>query len=162
MRIATPCSENLDAMPRNSQGDFLCDKCDRAVVDLRRAPRKRALSVIADLRKVGDGSVCVRVNAKRDGTPVFAPDPSPFARFVGPIALVGSLAACSPQVARSERSTTPATLVEHAAGSNVPPGTTTHTTPAVGVGQPPPGSVVNASTIPPEVVPMAGGLAFSD
>jgi hypothetical protein len=46
MRVATPCSENLDAMPRNAAGDYLCTKCDRAVADLRRVPRKRALAVI--------------------------------------------------------------------------------------------------------------------
>jgi hypothetical protein len=160
MRIATPCSENLDAMPRDAQGDYLCGKCDRAVVDLRRAPRKRALSVIAGLRRQGDGSVCVRVNAKRDGTPVFAPDPSPLARFVGPIALVGSLAACSPQM--SARDTTPVTLVAHeGSNSNLPSGTQTQTTTVVGT-QPQPGGVQNVNVMPPDITPMAGGLAFSD
>lgn len=155
MRIATPCSENLDSMPRNAQGDYLCGKCDRTVVDLRNARQKRALKVIETLRKEGDGSVCVRVNARRDGTPVFAPDPSPFARLVGPIALVGSLAACSPQMARSEQRTTPVTLSDNAHDTNA----NTTTTTAVYVPRPVHQNVQNAST-QPDTIPMAGGLAF--
>src|SRR5207342_3751142 len=96
-------------------------------------------------RAQGDGSVCVRVNAKRDGTPVFAPDPSPFARFVGPIALVGSLAACSAQTTQSAHDTTPVTLVAHeGSNSNVPPGTHVQTTTLVGT-QPQPGGVQNVN-----------------
>ena len=164
MRVASPCSENLDAMPRDAEGNYLCGKCDRAVVDLRSARRKRALAVIDSLRKQGDGSVCVRVNATRDGTPVFAPDPSPLARFVGPIALVGSLAACSPQMSQTDRGTTPATLSatrDPSSNSNVPPGsqptTTIVTTPVAPTG------VQNVNTSIPEITTaVAGGLAFAD
>lgn len=161
MRVATPCTENLDAMPRNADGDYLCSKCDKAVVDLRRTPRKRALAVIQGLRAQGDGSVCVRVNATRDGTPVFAPDPSLLSRFVGPVALVGSLAACAPQM--TERATTPSTFVGHE-GSNTNGTGTQHTTtpPVQAQTQPTQPGVQNVNNPPPEITAVAGGLAFAD
>ncbi len=161
MRVATPCSENLDAMPRDAEGAYLCGKCDRAVVDLRRAPRKRALAVIAGLRKVGDGSVCVRVRATRDGTPVFSPDPSPLARFLGPIALVGSLAACTPQGRGADHGTTPATLVETTATHGNGNGTPGTTRPVVSAVPADPGRATNVSFPQPDVTDVAGGLAFS-
>lgn len=165
MRIATPCSENLDAMPRAANGDVHCTRCERTVVDLRSATRKRALSVIQGLRSEGDGKVCVRVRAHRDGTPVFAPDPaSGFARFAMPLAMAGAVAACAP-TASSDRDTTPVVAVHE----GVP-------TPSEnGNGARPPASVVittdgstpsqvrNVNNVtPPDVIPMAGGLAFSD
>lgn len=162
MRVATPCSENLDAMPRNAEGDPLCSKCDRVVADLRRVPRKRALAVISALRRQGDGSVCVRVRATRDGTPVFAPDPSPFARFVGPIALVGSLAACSPQGLAAAPGTTPVSVVDTTPGHDNANGQAgTHATPVVSTTQPVPGRAQNVSYPPPDIADVAGGLAFS-
>ena len=162
MRVASPCTENLDAMPRTKDGAFLCGKCDRAVVDLRRAPRKRALAVIDGLRREGDGSVCVRVRATRDGTPVFAPDPSPLARFVGPLALVGSLAACSPGVSAG-RGTTPIVLTDALpepvpANGNGTPGTQ----PVRAVVAPPvTPTTTNVSYPDYDVTEVAGGLAFS-
>ena len=49
-RIAAPCTEDLEAMARTERGSF-CDKCQHEVVDLRRAPKKRALAVLAELRR---------------------------------------------------------------------------------------------------------------
>ena len=156
LRIVTPCSENLDAMPRTKDGAYLCAKCDRAVVDLRHARKKRALAVIAELKRESqDGSVCVRVRATGNGVPVFAPDPSPFARFIGPVALATSLAACSAQTSAVAHDTTPAVLVEQRVPSNgnaptsVPPThavTTPTTTPR------------NVSYPPPVIYEVAGGL----
>ena len=161
MRVASPCSEDLDAMPRDGEGNYLCSKCDRAVVDLRGARRKRALAVIEGLRKQGDGSVCMRVNVKRDGTPVFTPDPSPLARLAFPIALAGSLAACSPQMERSQQVTTPVTLTagnDPSTNSNTPgPGQVSS------VVTPPRPTVHNVNTSIPEITTaVAGGIAFAD
>ncbi len=168
MRIATPCAEDLDAMPRTADGDVHCTKCDRTVVDLRRASRKRALAVIHALRSEGDGKVCVRVRAHRDGTPVFAPDPSPLARFAMPLAMAGAVAACAPSAA-SERDTTPVVALHETEGTPTPfengnevPPTTTVAVTLQGSPHPVP-HVSNVNVVvPPDVVPMAGGLAFSD
>jgi hypothetical protein len=96
-RIAAPCTEDLDAMARTERGSF-CDKCRHEVVDLRRAPKKKALAVLAELRRASPtGRVCVRTIARPDGTPVFGADPpGAFARYAAPIALATSLAACTP------------------------------------------------------------------
>lgn len=111
MRIATPCSEDLDAMEKTERG-FFCDKCQHDVVDLRRTPRKKALKVLAELRSQAQGAkVCVRVMARPDRTPVFLPDPpSAFARLAAPIALATSLAACAPQ---SRETTAPVAAAVH-------------------------------------------------
>ena len=84
MRVVSPCTENLDQMPRTRDGSF-CTKCEKNVVDLRRVPKTRALAVLSELREASDGLVCVRVLA-RDGVPVFPPDPSRFARLSLPMA----------------------------------------------------------------------------
>ena len=171
MRIATPCTENLDAMPRAGLGVH-CTKCDRDVVDLRRVPSKRALAVIDALRAQGDGKVCVRVRATRDGVPVFAKDPSPLSRFALPMALAGSLAACAPSVGAG-RGTSPVAVL--------PVGETTAQEPGNGNGTSASTSTSTSTTVPvvvpvghaplptqqpgvgpvPEHVEMAGGLAFS-
>ncbi len=118
MKIATPCSENLDAMQKTERG-FFCDKCQHDVVDLRRTPKKKALAVLNDLRLTSSGKVCVRVMARADRTPVFLPDPpSMFARFAAPIALASSLAACAPS-SRSE-STPVIARVEVTSGTETP------------------------------------------
>ena len=172
MRIATPCSENLDAMPRAANGDVHCTKCDRDVVDLRRATQKRALAVIQALRTEGDGKVCVRVRAHRDGTPVFAAEPaSGLARFAMPLAMAGAVAACAPS-AGGDRDTTPVVAVHESVptpsenGNGVRPlatgvGTTATSTTATSTTTSSHVSNVNV-VVPPDVVPMAGGLAFSD
>ncbi len=108
MRIARPCTENLDAMERTPSGGFACTRCELEVVDLRRATRRRALAVLDGLR-AGGGRVCARVRAKADGTPLFRSDPPWLARLAGPIALAGSLTACAP-TASSARAATPITL----------------------------------------------------
>ncbi len=162
IRIATPCSENLDAMPRDASGAYLCSKCDRAVVDLRRASRKRALAVIGALRAQGDGSVCARLFVRSaDGAPVFAPEPSRLARVVGPLALVGSLAACAPQTLAADQGTLPVAVSAPEGGNgNGAPGRAS----AAVVTTPPPvrPSAQNVSYPPPDITAVAGGLAFSD
>lgn len=169
MRIATPCAENLDAMPRAANGDVHCTQCDRDVVDLRRATQKRALAVIQALRAQGDGKVCVRVRAHRDGTPVFAAEPaSGLARFAMPLAMAGAVAACAPS-AGGERDTTPVVALHESVptpsenGNGVRPptavvGSTTTRSTTTPTSRPP----GNVNVVLPEVVPMAGGLAFSD
>lgn len=162
IRVATPCSENLDAMPRTADGAYQCGKCQRDVVDLRRATRKRALAVIGALRAQGDGSVCARLNVRSDGTPVFVPEPSVLARFVGPVALAGSLAACSAQSVEHV-TTTPVAIsetVSDTSGSNANGTPGTQTTPVAA--RPPVTPSQNVNVSYPDVTPMAGGLAFSD
>lgn len=159
MRIASPCTEDLDGMARTHDGSF-CTKCEKNVVDLRRAPKKRALAVISELRATGDGQVCVRVRATRDGVPVFASEPSRFARLAMPMALAGSLAACAPSSATTSHDTTPVAVVvesERPTNGNGSPGAqpvTVTTTPATTT------DTTNVS-YPTDVVEMAGGLAFS-
>jgi len=162
MWIPTPCSENLDEMPRDAEGNARCTKCERSVVDLRSVRRKRALAVIAGLRSHGDGKVCIRANVRADGTPVFAPDPSPLARFVGPIALVSSLAACAPEASHVDRGTTPVAhvLEQHENTNGTPPVTTTTVSTPV---QPATGyRNVNNTPVPDITTAVAGGLAFAD
>jgi hypothetical protein len=155
MRIATPCRQDLDSMPRAESGlGVHCTACDRDVVDLRRAPKKRALAVIDQLRRSGDGEVCVRVRATRDGVPVFRNDPSPLARFALPAVLAGSLAACAPS-AGVDRATTPVAMIpteqEPVTNPNV-----NGTTPVVVAVQP-----TTVQTQPVfDTVEMAGGLAW--
>lgn len=160
MRIPTPCRENLDAMPRTADGAH-CARCDRDVVDLRRTAKKRALAVIADLR-ARHGQVCVRVRATRDGVPVFAKDPSPFARLTLPMALAGSLAACAPS-AGADRDTTPVAML-----STVQQPVNHNEVSAVAPLAVP---VSNTSPLPPQqpgVVPVldlvdvAGGMVFAE
>lgn len=167
MRIVTPCSENLDAMEKTERG-FFCDKCQHDVVDLRRTPKKKALKVLSALRaealrdpKSG-GKVCVRVMARADRVPVFAPDPpSAFARLAGPIALATSLAACAPS---SHESTTTVAAVVHetTGGTSTTNNNGRVVSPAVvgvvsGNPQTPPTDLVAFD--PP--VDVAGGLAYS-
>lgn len=164
MRIATPCSENLDAMEKTERG-FFCDKCQHDVVDLRRAPKKKALAVLSDLRArasaAGSARVCVRVMA-RGGVPVFAADPpSAFARYAAPIALATSLAACSPTT--SAHGTTPVVLVQRPEGEPPAPNGNGRvvTTPIVvgvvsGNPQTPPTGVISYDPM----VDVAGGMAF--
>lgn len=160
MRIQTPCSQDLDSMPRAQGGTGVhCTACDRDVVDLRKAPKRRALAVIDQLRRTGDGKVCVRVRATRDGVPVFQKDPSPLARFALPAVLAGSLAACAPS-AGADRATTPIAMIpteqQPVTNPNVN-GTSVVVvvTPSTGV------TPVSAQVGPvPDTVEMAGGLAW--
>lgn len=166
-RLASPCTENLDTMPRTADGAYLCGKCEREVVDLRRATKKGALAIVDEIRKQGDGSVCARLNVRPDGTPVFAPEPSRLARFVGPMALVGSLAACSPQSRAADPGTTPVAFVgttqPETEGTNTngndTPGTTP--TPVTTVQPTTHANTQNVVYPQPDVTPMAGGLAFT-
>lgn len=164
MRIPTPCSQNLDAMPRGASGEAHCTACDRDVVDLRRTPQKRALAIIQDLRAQGDGSVCVRVRATRDGVPVFKKDPTVLSRFVMPAMMAGSLAACAPS-ASADRTTTPIAMIpteQLPVASNVntfdPISTTTPVVVPVSTGRTP----TQQPGVAPiyDTVEMAGGLAW--
>jgi hypothetical protein len=165
MRIHKPCREDLDAMPRAASGPGVhCTSCDRDVVDLRRASKKRALAVLEEIRRSGDGRVCARVRATPDGVPVFAKDPSPLARFAMPAVLAGSLAACAPS-ASSDRATTPIAMIPTeqsplATNANTGTGTSTGTPVATSV-------VYGAGRTPvqqpgayPEIVEMAGEMAY--
>lgn len=166
MRIPTPCSENLDAMPRTGDGVH-CSRCDRDVVDLRRATKKRALAVIAGLRASDpEGKVCVRVLATPEGVPAFAKDPSPLARFALPAALAGSLAACAPG-ASLDRGTMPVAVL--VAGTEQTP-LSTNANGVVSGGSAPVVTPISGTRTPPEQpgvgpvpehVEMAGGLAFA-
>jgi hypothetical protein len=162
MRIESPCTENLDGMARTRDGSF-CAKCEKDVVDLRRVPKKRALAVISELRARGDGQVCVRVRATRDGVPVFRSEPSRLGRLALPMALAGSLAACAPTPGTAAHLTTPVTIVaeQRTNGNGTPDAqpVTSTTTPVTGT-TPPVTDTTNVS-YPPETVEMAGGLAFA-
>lgn len=162
MKIATPCSENLDAMEKTARG-FFCDKCQHDVVDLRRTPKKKALAVLSELRaSSGSGKVCVRVMARADRTPVFLPDPpSVFARFAAPIAFAGSLAACAPS-SRTE-GTPVIARVEITSGTEAPATDNVNGRPVVAPVTPRP----NQQNPPVDTVvfdhgmeDMAGGLAW--
>ena len=155
MRIASPCTENLDGMARTPDGSF-CSKCEKNVVDLRRTPKKRALAVISELRAGGDGQVCVRVRATRDGVPVFRNEPSRLGRFAMPLALAGTLAACAPSSSTAIH-TTPIAMTETAGQTN---GNTTVVTVTTTTTVPVTTGTTNVS-YPTDVVEMAGGLAFS-
>jgi hypothetical protein len=164
MRVASPCTENLDGMARTPSGSF-CAKCQKNVVDLRRVPKRRALAVISELRASADGQVCVRVRATRDGVPVFPNEPSRLGRFAVPLALAGTLAACAPSSATTLDGTTPIAQVaetEGAANGNGAPGAHPVTGTASAVVTTP-GTTPGTTnvTYPTEVVEMAGGLAFS-
>ena len=157
MRVASPCTENLDEMRRTKDGSF-CVKCEQNVVDLRRVPEKRALAVISELKAAGDGLVCVRVRATRDGVPVFQKDPSRFGRLTLPIALAGSLAACTPSSGAMEQRTTPiAVVVDHAGQTN---GTSARGTAPLTTVIATPRTTPNTSNVsyPTDIVEMAGGL----
>ncbi len=159
MRIASPCTEDLDRMARTRDGSF-CAKCAKNVVDLRRVPKKRALAVIAELRAAGDGQVCVRARATRDGIPVFANEPSRLSRFALPMALAGSLAACATP-STTPRDTTPVALVRDADGQangNGTPGASLTRVTTVA-----PEDLTNTAnvSVPTDTVDMAGGLAFT-
>jgi hypothetical protein len=160
MRIQTPCSQDLDSMPRaESGGGVHCTACDRDVVDLRKTPKKRALAVIDTLRRTGDGKVCVRVRATRDGVPVFQKDPSPFARFALPAVFAGSLAACAPS-AGADRETTPIAMIPTEQQPVTNPNVNGTATVVVVT---PVSHVTGGSTQPgaiPDHVEMAGGLAW--
>ena len=169
MRIPTPCTQNLDAMPRATAGIGVhCTACDRDVVDLRRTPKKRALAVLAELR-ARDGRVCVRVRATPDGAPVFARDPSPFARFALPAALAGSLAACAPS-ASADRGTAPTAALSAPSGQVETSGSSVATVLVRPAPHPSGGPVVTAVSHAPAQQPgvaptyveieMAGDMAF--
>jgi hypothetical protein len=105
--------------------------------------------------------MCARERQARRHAGLFAPDPSPFARIALPMALAGSLAACSPQMERSQQATTPATLTagnDPSTNSNTPgPGQVSS------VVTPPRPPLHNVNTSIPEITTaVAGGLAFSD
>ena len=160
MKIARPCTENLDAMARTETGGFACTRCELEVVDLRRATRKRALRVLAELRAEG-GRVCARVRAQPDGTPLFRSDPSFLARFAGPVALASSLAACSPSATTSRTAATPITLSHSSTfgGNGNGPTAPLTGTPTSRVEPPPAASTSNVAGEPIELE-MAGEMAW--
>jgi hypothetical protein len=159
MLIARPCTENLDAMARTETGGFACSRCELEVVDLRRATRKRALTVLAGLRAEG-GRVCARVRARPDGTPLFRTDPSFLGRFAAPVALASTLAACSP-AASTARTATPITLSHASSFGGNGNGTAAPVTvaPTSRVPPTPAPSTANVSAEPIEVE-MAGEIAW--
>jgi len=158
MRIAHPCSENLPGMPK-TPGGVHCSRCNRDVLDLRRVPQKRALAILAEKRQL-DGRVCAWVRATPDGTPVFSPDPSRFARFAGPAVVATVLTACAPSAAHHE--STPIAFAPPTPAPTSGGSTNASPTPVMAtVDTPPPVSPVRpASNLPPIELEMAGEMAF--
>lgn len=160
-RIAAPCTEDLDSMARTERGSF-CDKCQHEVVDLRRAPKKKALTMLADLKRASPtGRVCVRTIARPDGTPVFGADPpGPLARYAAPLLLATSLAACAPSGHSTVGGTTPVALVRPVASVHPP---TNQNGPVTATVVPVPVVTVSSTpqpaSIPPEVE-MAGEMVW--
>ena len=144
-------------MPR-TPGGVHCSRCDRDVVDLRRVPRKRALSILAEKRE--QGRVCAWVRATEDGSPVFTPDPSRLARLAGPAIVASALVACSPATSTAHTATQ-VTLAHQAPVEPTSGGNANATTPViVTVTQAPPAPIQPASNIQPVIVEMAGDMAF--
>lgn len=148
-------------MPRTPRGVH-CSRCDRDVVDLRRVPRKRALTILAEERASG-ARVCAWVRATEDGTPVFAADPSRLARLAGPAIVASALTACAP-AASLQHASTPVTLA-HESATTAATATSGGNTNAVAtvvspVGVAPRAPAQPASNLQPVVVEMAGDMAF--
>jgi hypothetical protein len=145
-------------MPR-VPGGVHCSRCDRDVLDLRRVPQKRALAILAEKREL-EGRVCAWVRATPDGTPIFSPDPSRFARFTAPAIVATALTACTPTAAHHESTPiafVPATPMPSSGGntnaSPTPVMATVDTAPPVSPVRP-------ASNAPQLEIEMAGDMAF--
>lgn len=152
-------------MPR-VPGGVHCSRCDRDVLDLRRAPRKRALAVLAEARASDpEGRVCAWVRATEDGTPVFTPDPSRWVRLAAPAVLATALGACTTAEQAHAAPTVPVAMTSPVTSggtsegnTNATPGVVTvtiaATTPPVQA-QPQP-----ATNLQPVEIEMAGDMAF--
>ncbi len=166
MKIAKPCTEDLDSMGRTASGGFACARCELDVVDLRRATRKRALTVLAELRAEG-GRVCARVRARPDGTPLFRPDPpSGLARFAAPVALATTLAACSPSTTIA-RGATPITLAHESGDGDNANGSSTSAPIATGAtvvvapaSRAQPGPSPGSTNVQPVEIELAGEMMW--
>lgn len=95
-RIATPCHESWDAMPRVGQGRY-CDVCTKTVVDLSDCTQTQAEAILA----ARTGPVCARMRVDRTGRSVFLA-----------AAAASSLAACVPAAVASGLGDTGVTTTE--------------------------------------------------